>query len=284
MVDLHCHTNISDNSMSITEVIGLAKRNGVTHLAITDHDTTKGLPEAEKIGRAMGIEIIPGIEISAYDFKRNKRVHILGLLIEQDTPYLAELCGPLVERRQQAAKEMVRRIIGAGYNITWNQAARFAEGGTGVYKQHIMHALMERGYCDAIYGDLYRKLFSRGKVGAEPGLAYIPVEYIDAVSAVKAVKQAGGIPVLAHPALFDNFDMLPELVAAGLEGIEVRHPHHSDADEIRTAEFAALWDLVKTGGSDFHGLYGETTDTIGSKSLGRSSVDKLYQRQKGLIK
>lgn len=283
MVDLHCHTSISDNSMTVLEVIRLAQRNGVTHLAITDHDTIKGLLEAEKIGRSLGIEIVPGIEISAYDFKGKKRVHILGLLFEQDTDLLQDLCGPLVERRHQASKEMVRRIIDAGYNITWDQVARYAEGGTGVYKQHIMHALLFQGYCDSIYGDLYRKLFSRGKNGTEPGLAYIPIDYIDAVSAVRAVKQAGGIPILAHPALYDNFDILPELVEAGLEGIEIWHPHHSKTDEIKTAGHAAQWDLIMTGGSDFHGFYGETTDSIGSKSPGLSSVAKLYQRKKGLI-
>jgi predicted metal-dependent phosphoesterase TrpH len=150
---------------------------------MTDHDTTKGLKEAINLGQEFGVNIIPGIEISAYDYKRNKRAHILGLFIEPGHDALEKLCQPLVEARHLASQEMVDRIIKAGYNITWAEVEKYAEGGTGVYKQHIMHALVDKGYCDSIYCDLYKKFFKRGNNPETQGIAYIPLEYVDTVLA-----------------------------------------------------------------------------------------------------
>lgn len=278
-VDLHCHTNISDCSLSIEEILELAIEEEVTHLAITNHDTTMGLEEAVKLGMDRGIEIVPGIEISAYDFKRETRVHILGYFIEPGHPAIDQLCTPLVEKRHQASEIMVGKLIEAGYSIRWDQVEKFAEGGTGVYKQHIMHALLESGYTETIYGDLYKKLFSRGKAGEAPGIAFVLLQYVDCKSAVEAIRQAGGVPVLAHPGQYRNFEAVPELVVCGLEGIEVWHPLHGPEDEERASQLALQYDLVMTGGSDFHGFYGEKEVRLGCKDPGRQQVDALKARK-----
>lgn len=162
IVDLHCHTNISDNSLTIEDVISKAKESGITHLGITDHDTTVGLRETQRIGQRVGVEIIPGIEISAYDFKHNTRAHILGYYLEPEHPAIEQLCGPLREARHNASFKMVEKLIEAGYSISWEQVQKYA-GATGVYKQHIMHALIDQGYCNKIYSPLYTELFSRGR-------------------------------------------------------------------------------------------------------------------------
>ncbi|WP_257349643.1 PHP domain-containing protein [Pseudalkalibacillus decolorationis] len=284
-VDLHCHTNISDGSFTFDEILRQAKQQEVTHLAITNHDTTKGLEGMVAEGVKHGIEIIPGIEVSAFDFERNRRVHILGYFIEPGHTALTELCTPLLEKRHQASYEMVGKLNEAGYEIDWDRVVQLAEGGTGVYKQHIMQVLIEKGYTKTIYGRLYKKLFSRGGVDQEePGIAFVPLEYVDAKSAIRAIREAGGIPVLAHPGQYKSFEAVPELVDAGLEGIEIWHPLHGREEEARAINYAMEFHLVMTGGSDFHGDYGEDDSIVlGCKDPGIDSVDALKKRKTSLL-
>ncbi|MCR8630291.1 PHP domain-containing protein [Paenibacillus radicis (ex Xue et al. 2023)] len=282
-VELHCHTNLSDGSFTFDEIIQLALRENVSHLAITNHDTTKDLENMVITGGKSGVEIIPGIEISAYDFKRNTRVHILGYYIDPGNPTIEAICGPILERRHQGCLTMVHKLIEAGYSITLEDVEKFAVGGTGIYKQHIMHALIEQGYTTTIYGDLYKKLFSRGQNGENPGIAYIPMEYVEAKAAIHAVLQAGGVPVLAHPGQYGNFEAVPELVESGLQGIEVWHPLHEPKDEAIAQEYALKYDLLMTGGSDFHGFYGEKEVELGSKSLGLEIVKAIKARKEAIV-
>jgi phosphoribosyl 1,2-cyclic phosphate 1,2-diphosphodiesterase len=283
-VDLHCHTNISDCSMSFDEILELASAEKISHLAITNHDTTLGLEEMVRKGKERNIEIIPGIEISAYDDIRKTRVHILGFFIEPGHEAIKKRCDPLLVKRHEASRLMVGKIIEAGYTISWEQVKRIAEGGTGVYKQHIMHALINNGYTDSIYGDLYKKLFSRGQNGTERGIAFVPVEYVDAKTAIQAITEAGGVPVLAHPGQYNNFPAVPELVDAGLQGIEVWHPLHGPEDEEKAKRFAEEYNLVMTGGSDFHGFYGETEIVLGCKNPGVEAVHALKERRGIVVK
>ncbi|MDQ0232740.1 PHP domain-containing protein [Metabacillus malikii] len=278
-IELHCHTNISDCPLSTEEVILLAKQENVSHLALTNHDTTKGLLEAIEIGKTHNVDIIPGIEISGYDFERNRRVHILGYWIEPGHHAIDSVCLPLIEQRHNASMEMVERIIAAGYTITWERCLEIAGSGTGVFKQHIMQALIEAGYTDTIYGPLYKKLFNRGQNGEPPGIAFIPMTYIDAKQAVQVIREAGGVPVLAHPGQYGNFEKVPELVVAGLQGIEVWHPLHNTEHEENAKSLAETYNLVKTGGSDFHGAYGEKPVRLGSKSPGLEVLDQLRARR-----
>lgn len=279
MIDLHMHTSISDNSLSIADVMMLAKVRGLTHIAITDHDTTLGLEEAIRLGKENNIGVVPGIEISAYDYRRNRRAHILGLFVEPGHPALEKLCTPLVQNRKNASYQMVKILTAAGYEISWDDVLRY-EGGTGVFKQHIMHALMDKGYCEGIYGDLYQKLFRRGSTPETSGIAYIPLSYVDAVKAIQAVREAGGIPVLAHPGQLDNFDAIDEWAEAGLEGIEVFHPSHSEEDRQKSLAYAWKHDLFITGGSDFHGFYGEKRVEPGCRELSQETIYRMSARKK----
>ncbi|MET1249569.1 PHP domain-containing protein [Sporolactobacillus sp. STCC-11] len=284
IIDLHCHTNCSDNSYSIEDVLKIAHKQHVEKLAITDHDTTLGLEQALALGDKMGIDIIPGIEISAYDYKRNRRAHILGLFVTPGHPALEALCRPMREERHNASRLMTRKLIQAGYHISWEQVSKLAENGTGVYKQHIMHALILNGYTDSIYGPLYKKLFFRGDHQTLPGLAFVPVHYLDAVDAIHAIRRAGGVPVLAHPGQFDNFSAVPEFVEAGLEGIEVFHPLHGAADEKKAIQLAEQFHLAQTGGSDFHGYYTDTGSVPGSRSIDRDRFALLEEKREQIGK
>jgi predicted metal-dependent phosphoesterase TrpH len=177
---------------------------------------------------------------------------------------------------------MVEILMEAGYDINWQQVEQYAVGGTGVYKQHIMHALLDAGYTDQIYGDLYKKLFARGNENTPPGIAYIPMMYVDAVTAVRSVVAAGGVPVLAHPGQYGNFPIVGDLAVAGLAGIEVWHPSHNEELENTARKLAETYGLIMTGGTDFHGFYGETEISLGSKNPGVIAVEQLMiHKRKG---
>lgn len=271
MIDLHCHSNISDGSCSLTELIQLAKLKGITHLAITDHDTTKGIQESIAIGREVGVEIIPGLEISAYDYKRDRKAHILGYFIEPGHEAITKLCDPLVQERHENSFKMTETIRQAGYDISWDEVLAYAQAGTGVYKQHIMQVLIDKGYTNEIYGDLYDKLF-----GKDGGIAYFPLRYINAIDAIQAIKAADGLAVLAHPGQYNNFAAIDEWINVGLDGIEVIHPLHTPDDEKLAISYAKKYNLIETGGSDFHGSYGPFQ--LGSKDAGLDRLNMLFDR------
>jgi predicted metal-dependent phosphoesterase TrpH len=280
-VDLHCHTKASDNSMTAEEVIRLAKDEGISHLAITDHDTTIGLAEANRLGDLHGVQIIPGIEMSAYDFKRNRRAHILGFYIEPGHPSLSRVIDPIVQQRHDASCQMVNRLIETGYTISWEQVKRYAQVGSAVYKQHIMHALMEQGYCKEILGPLHKTLFSRSGEGGQPGICHIPIQYMDAFDAIRAIREAGGVSVLAHPGQLNNYEAIAEWVEAGLEGIEVFHPSHDQEEEDKARSYAVQYGLIATGGSDYHGAYGNSM--LGCKEVGFMVLQALQERRQRVI-
>ncbi|HEX9058641.1 MAG TPA: PHP domain-containing protein, partial [Clostridia bacterium] len=276
MIDLHIHTKVSDGSMTIDEILEIAKDKGITHIAVTDHDTTKGVEYAVKAGERAGVTVIPGIEISAYDFKRNKRAHILGYFINPGCPSLESICTDLTERRCTASKVMAGKIIDAGYDITWEEIERYA-GDSGVYKQHIMHALMDKGYCESIYSKLYKDLFKRGSSPETQGTAFIPLKYADAEEAIKAIRDSGGVAVLAHPGQLCNFDAVEDWVKLGLKGIEAYHQSHSSEETQKALQYAEKFGLVVTGGSDFHGFYGEFPVQLGIADISASDINELYK-------
>lgn len=284
MIDLHCHTKISDCSYPTEEVILMAKQKGVNHLAITNHDTTYGLTKAAEIGKSLDVTIIPGIEISAFDYIRGNRAHILGLYVTPGHEAITHLCQPLIEQRHRASQIMVNTLINAGYEISWEEIEELAAGGTGVYKQHIMHALLKKGYTNSIYGTLYKKLFSKGSDSEEKGVAYVPIEYVSAENAIQAIRAAGGIPVLAHPGQFHNFDAVEEWAKIGLEGIEVNHPLHNEKDRKMAAQLAERYNLILTGGSDFHGFYSDTQSEIGAFTTDQTEFEKLIMRKEQMMK
>jgi len=274
---LHVHTRISDGSLTIEDTLRLAKSRGITHISITDHDTMQGINQAVSEGEKMGIKVIPGIEISAYDFRLDKRVHILGYYIKPGVD-LDRICNELAASRTQASCAMVQLLMDAGYDITWEEITAYADGGTGVYKQHIMHALMDKGYCDGIYSELYYRLFKRGKDRNTRGVAFVPMDYVDVKHAIGAVRSAGGVPVLAHPGQLDVYEAINYMVDYGLAGIEAYHPSHNLNDIAKSRFYADKYDLFITGGSDFHGIYGELDAPLGCPQIHAECVDQIQAR------
>lgn len=259
--DLHVHSTMSDGSNTFAQVLDQARERGIERLAFTNHDTTAGLAEARELGERMGVQVVGGIEVSAYDFERGRKAHILGLGVEEGAPALAALCGPLLERRNANSLWQLDRLVEADYAVDVERALALGRASTCLYKQHIMAALTDEPYPSAGYRTLYRSLFKNG------GICDRDIDYVDVRDAVRAIVEDGGLAVLAHPGQLDSYDLLPSLVTCGLGGVERFHPDHGFVDHARCADLAARYGLVCTGGSDYHGAFG-AVESVGVRSAG----------------
>ena len=155
---------MSDGSDTFEQVLEQAAQRGVERLAFTNHDTTAGLTAARELGERLGVQVVGGIEVSAYDFERGRKVHILGLGIEEGAPALAALCGPTLERRHANSLWQLDRLVEAGYEVDVERALELGRASTCLYKQHLMAALTSEPYPSAGYRTLYRSLFKDGGI------------------------------------------------------------------------------------------------------------------------
>ena len=248
--DLHLHSTWSDGSMSVPALIRFAAALGLEALSVTDHDTMAVQEEALEEGRRQGVRVIPGVEISAFNPETGRKAHILGFQV-RDTEGLSRSCLPWLRSRHEKNMESLDILIKAGYPLRREDVLEYAALDGTVYRQHIMHALADRGYCSAIYGPLYTRLFGPG------GLALTTAGYMSAEEAVRLIRDCGGLAVLAHPFQYDTMGFLPRLVELGLSGIEYKHPTQNIERQQSVREAARRYGLFLTGGSDFHGLYSE---------------------------
>lgn len=279
--DLHCHTKLSDGSLGIEDLITLAKKRGIETIAITDHDCLAGTVRGKIIGDRFGIQVIPGVELSATDKETKKQVHILCYLPEFPDR-LEGLCHRNSLARKKAAHYMMLQVA-KRYPVTAEFIVKCATGSTNIYTQHIMQALMECGFTREIHGELYHKLFDK----SVPGNILVIPKYPDITEVLTAVHDAGGIAVLAHPYFSDNMDSLPRLLENGLDGIEVWHPSATEEQQVQLKKLATKHKLLMTGGTDFHGLYNLDCVSIGDICAPDDAVTKLLgykARQKRLAK
>ncbi len=243
--------------MGIDNLIVLAKKQGVGTIAITDHDCLAGNVRGKRIGEQHGIRVLPGVELSATDHVRGGKAHLLCYL--PDSPDRLEgLCRRNLLESKKASQYMIVKTS-IQYPVTPEFIIKCAAGSTGVYKQHIAHALMESGLTERIFGDLYTELFS---AESEKNVLR-EADYPEPKGVLEAIHDAGGIAVLAHPALYGNMELLDELIAEGLDGVEVWHPSADEETVAALQKIAKKNGLLMTGGSDFHGMYG-----VGSVSIG----------------
>jgi predicted metal-dependent phosphoesterase TrpH len=256
-LDLHIHTNISDGSFSISEVLQRSKEKAVTHIGITNHDTVCGLKEAIGFSKKMGIKVIPGIEISAYDKETKRKIHILGYNFNLKGENIRKICDPILNQRHNNSLWQIEQLIKNGYKIDVNNIFLKAKTSKVIYKKHIMEELIDKKYTDKIYSDLYRILFKNN------GICARNINYADAYEAVKAIKKDGGIPVLAHPGQLKSYDFIEKLIESGLKGIEIYHISHNEEDHKKIRNLSKKYNLILTGGSDFHGKYGDNNVSIG---------------------
>ena len=269
--DLHCHTTLSDGSLGIEEVIAQAKRMQLDVLAITDHDTLSSSSRAQILGERYGIKIIPAVELSAWDKDRNMKVHIL-CYAPQKPDRLEGLCIKSCSIRTECAKDMIKKVM-ERYPIPQDAVRMYTKGSKSIYKQHIMRALVNYGYATELYGKVNDQLFKYPN-----GECLVTREYPDVNYVLNLIHSSKGIAVMAHPYMFDNIDLLHDLVKEGkLDGIEVYHHSANEEQQKYLLRFAEEHDLLCTGGSDFHGLYNEVPTYIGKMTTDTENMEKMFK-------
>ncbi len=279
--DLHCHTRLSDGSLGIEDLLALAKKRGVTTIAITDHDCLAGCVRGKVVGDRLGVTVIPGVEISAADTLTGQEVHLLAY--KSDFPDRLEgLCRRNSLERKKAAHIMTLKTAQL-FPISTDLVIKCMSGSTNIYKQHIMHALMECGFTDRIFGDLYMHLFSED---SKMNVLTRP-RFEDVRKVLEDIHEAGGIAVLAHPNRIKNGQLLPELVSLGLDGIEAYLPEISDEEREALLKYAKKNKLLVTGGTNFKGFYNERIISLGEYEIPKECVQDLLSfksRQKKIQK
>ncbi|MEM1484090.1 PHP domain-containing protein [Oscillospiraceae bacterium PP1C4] len=271
--DLHCHSRISDGSMGIDDLILYAKRAGLDFVALTDHDTMMGVNRAEQLGRRYGINVIGGAEFSTMDFSRKRKVHLLGYL-PKNPDRLEGTFKRTLESRDKAVKESMHKVMKL-FPVTEEHILRYAAGSASLYKAHIMLALMDLGYADSIYGPLFQRLLG------SKGSCFVPHVYADVWETAALIKSAGGVCVLAHPSTYNSIEVMKELATAGaIDGIELYHPHVKQADIPVIEEIIKEYDLISTGGTDFHGRNTQHPNPLGTCLTMRDSLERIFKLSK----
>lgn len=248
-IDLHTHSTASDGTDRPAELVRAAAAAGLTTVALTDHDTFAGIDEALRAGTAQGIDVVPGVEISCAI--NGISLHLLGYWPDRSHPELAAELLLNRDDRIPRAKEIVRRLAAAGHPITWADVEQHVAEGATVGRPHIADTLVSAGVVpdrDAAFADLL----------SDRSPFYATHHATDPVEAIRLVAAAGGVTVFAHPGagkrgrLVDD-DVVEQLAAAGLGGLEVDHPDHDDAARAHYGSLAQRYGLLVTGSSDYHG-------------------------------
>jgi hypothetical protein len=244
--DLQLHSNASDGSDSPSEVVRRAARKGFSAIALTDHDTMDGVPEAAAEAAASGIELIPGCELSTLD-DTERQIDMLAYGIDMENAAFQATLNTIRSGRLGRAFLMVQRLNECGYAVSWERVQAIA-GGENIGRPHVARAMVEAGVVPTIK-DAFTEAFI-----LDGGRCYVQRVKISPAEAIEQIHRAGGVAVAAHPgrtALTD--DEVADLASSGLDGIEVHYPRHSKAETMRFLELAGRFDLLVTGGSDDHG-------------------------------
>ncbi len=261
--DMHIHSTVSDGSMSIEEIVKRAEEKDLDAIVVTDHDT---LSHAEQLVRSEKVKVFAGIEISSYDYYKDYRVHILGYNIKNNKS-VEKITKPTLIARHENSLRQIEILNQHGYEINVDDVQR--ADGKYIYKQHIMDYLVKHGVTDELFGDFYYSVFKNN------GICQFDIEYIDPIKAVRAIKDAGGVAVLAHSGQQQNFELIPALVNAGLDGLEYNHHANSNKSKAIIRELGDMYGLFFTGGSDFHGRFEKNSPDIGDYISEQSGVEKI---------
>ncbi|MBM4172859.1 MAG: PHP domain-containing protein [Ignavibacteria bacterium] len=263
--DLHTHTTYSDGILSPEDLLDKSKKVGLHALSITDHDTMQGYIHGLEYAKSIGIQLIPGLELSCYE--QNRDYHLLGYFTDPDNPQLNHYLTMFKHEREKRAERIIKKLNNVNIPITMNDVLAKA-GKAPVARPHIAAVMIDHSFI----GDLksaFDKYLSFGKPAYEPKWNF-PVEL-----GIKVINDAGGVAVLAHPGRYLPQQVLSRFIKQGLDGIEVVHPSHSPETQQYYRSIIDQYCLLWTGGSDFHGSREYDETNFGTFTIGTNAIDAI---------
>ncbi|HOW42523.1 MAG TPA: PHP domain-containing protein [Candidatus Omnitrophota bacterium] len=264
LADLHVHTVFSDGTLTPQELIDRAGGIGLAALSVVDHDTVEGVRPSIDAGRRAGIEVLPGIELTAE--YGDLEVHILGYLFDDRHPPLLKQLEQLKQNRIQRVHAMLAKLEAMDIHLAAGQVFALSSSGT-VSRLHLARAMVQAGITASLWEAFDKYIGDRGP-------AYVMGFKLTAQEAIALILEAGGVPVLAHPYALRRNALIPELVAFGIKGLEVYYPEHSPSMVEAYLQIARTYNLVVTGGSDFHGQ-AKPDVKLGSRTVTYALVEAL---------
>lgn len=273
-IDMHTHSTFSDGVYSPSRLVDYAIEKGLSGIAITDHDTVDGIEEAIKRASIYkDFIIIPGVELSTE--YNNEEVHILGYMINYKMEYLLKILQHLQDARSNRAVKIINKLKKLGIKINYEDIIKIAGDGV-VGRPHIARSLIKKGYVQTVKEAFIEYL-------AKGALAYVPKQKLTPKCAINIIKKAGGFSVAAHPGLLKSETVLNYLIGLGINGIEVYHSKHTIEQSKKYLELAKKYNLIITGGSDFH--YppkgnkhdSDSDDDLGSIRVPLESIERLLK-------
>ena len=266
IADLHIHTNASDGALAPEFIVKRAIELGLKAIAVTDHDALDGIEPALKCAQGQGIEVIPGVELSAT--VDGVDLHLLGYYFDWTHEPLREKLESFRKVREERAEHIVKKLNQLGIRIRIEKVKEIAgEGSIG--RPHIAEVLVQEGVVTSFNEAFSRYLGSKGP-------AYVPKFKISPEAGIEMIRSAGGIAVFAHPGTVRRDGLLPNFVAEGLQGVEVIHPDHNATTTQHYFNLAQKHGLLPTGGSDFHGPHTNMTG-LGEFTIPYRWVEKLKE-------
>lgn len=269
LADLHLHTNFSDSTFSPQQLVDEAKKAGLYCIAVTDHDVTSAIAPVKEIA-SDSLEVIPGIELSAEI--DSKEIHVLGYFIDPGCERLQEEIRKINLIRKKRVHEILDKLRNLGVDLEPDDVFSIAGEGS-ISRLHIARAMLSKGKISNIYEAFSRYIGNKGP-------AYVGKFSLTPQDAIKLIKEAKGIAVLAHPQVSNCDELLPTFVKAGLRGLEAYYPEHSEAVVKYYLQVADKYGLLVTGGSDCHGE-AKSGVTVGKVSIPYELVEKLKKERYG---
>ena len=265
--DLHTHTNHSDGSCSPKEIVIKAKQASIDIISITDHDNIKGVKEASEIGKDLGVEVIPGVEISSEIGDRE--IHLLGYFFDPENHEIERYLSFFREERVKRAGRIANKLTNLGFDINLDDILKKA-GKSSVGRPHIAQVMLEKG-CVSSYYEAFSKYIGNGAP------AYEKKVHVSPQSAFRIINEAGGLSFIAHPGNLPE-NILKELIESGIDGIEVIHPSHSKLQQKFYGGIVNSYFLLECGGSDYHGGKRGDETNFGQYYTSISSVEAMRKR------
>jgi 3',5'-nucleoside bisphosphate phosphatase len=266
IIDLHLHTTASDGELNPEALIRLAQKKKINALSVTDHDTVAALPEVRRLLQGTDIQWIPGIEISCHC--RGEEIHILGYHLQYEDPDFLSFLDEQQSERRTRMQEMVARLNEHGVILRIEEVKTDPRKDSSPGRMHLALALVRSGYARNVK-DAFRLYLSPGQPG------HVPRRPLEAASVIQRILKNGGVPVLAHPGLIRDREILEDLARAGIRGVEAYHPVHKKREAAAFSEWGKQKGLIVTGGSDFHGRKDSRSSSLGRITAPPDALEKM---------